>query len=74
MSTRVGAEGIEARDGEEIVLADEPAAFARAIADLCASPARGKAIAEKARELAARRYDWSAVLLPLVQYYASEGR
>ena len=32
VSTRKGAEGLDLRVGEEILIADEPAAFARAVA------------------------------------------
>jgi polysaccharide biosynthesis protein PslH len=40
VATRVGAEGIEAVDGTSIVLADEPAAMAQAIAALAGDPSR----------------------------------
>lgn len=73
VSTRVGAEGIAARDGESIVLADSPAQMARAVADLAAMPARADAIAARALALAAGRYDWSAVTRPLVDYYLGLG-
>ncbi len=70
VSTTVGAEGIDARDGEHLVLADAPAAFAEAVAGLAGDAARGAALAEKARDLVVRRYDWSAVTEPLVETYA----
>lgn len=71
VATRVGAEGIEASDGESILLADEPAAMARAIADLARDPSRARRIADRARELVAERYDWRHVLAPLVDLYRS---
>ena len=49
VSTRVGAEGLDFVDGEEIILADEPKLFARAVADLLAEPARRKMLGEAAR-------------------------
>ena len=69
VATRVGAEGIEARDGESILLADEPGAMARAIADLARDPSRGRAVAAKASALVAERDDWPKVLEPLVLDY-----
>ena len=71
VATRVGAEGIEAVDGESILLADEPAAMARAIADLARDPSRARRIADRARALVAERYDWPRVLEPLVEEYRS---
>jgi glycosyltransferase involved in cell wall biosynthesis len=73
VSTRVGAEGIAARDGESILLADSAPEMAQAIADLAAAEPRRAAIASKARELAAARYDWSAVTRPLVDHYLGLG-
>jgi len=72
VSTRVGAEGIDARDGESIVLADEAAAFARAIADLARSPERARSIAAAARRLVEERYAWPRVLAPLVDGYRGD--
>ncbi len=71
VATRVGAEGIDARDGESIVLADEPAAMARAIASLARDPSRAASISAAARRLVAARYDWPKVLEPLVEEYRS---
>jgi len=46
VSTRIGAEGLNFVDGEEIVLADEPRAFAHAIVDLLADPARRRTLGD----------------------------
>ncbi len=69
VSTRVGAEGIAARDGESIALADFPEDMARAIADLVGSPSTADSMAARARELVASRHDWSAVTRPLIDLY-----
>ena len=71
VATRVGAEGIDAKDGESIVLADEPAAMAGAIAGLARDGSRARRLAAAARELVAARYDWRKVLEPLVEEYRS---
>jgi glycosyltransferase involved in cell wall biosynthesis len=49
VSTPLGAEGLEFRDGVEIVLAEEPAAFARAVAALLADDDGRRALAAAAR-------------------------
>lgn len=40
VSTRIGAEGLNFRDGAEIILSDEPSEFAKAVADLLSSRSR----------------------------------
>ena len=61
VSTRIGAEGLNFADGEEIVLADEPRVFARAIVDLLADPARRWTIGLAARRRVEAQYSMSAL-------------
>jgi len=74
VSTRVGAEGIRVRDGENILLADRPEAFAGAVVRLLNDPALARRIAEGARETAVSLYSWEQVLRPLEQLYTGGGR
>ncbi len=69
VSTRVGAEGISVTDGRDILLADEPAKMATAIASLAKSPEMARAVAEAGRALVLDRYDWKRVTAGLVEYY-----
>ena len=57
VSTVVGAEGLELRDGDEIVLRDGARAFADACIELLGNPSRREALGRAAREAVARRYD-----------------
>ena len=57
VSTRVGAEGLELRDGEEIVLRDGGRAFAEACVDLLKDPTRCEAMGLAARRAVEPRYD-----------------
>jgi polysaccharide biosynthesis protein PslH len=57
VSTRLGAEGIEAEDGRDLLIADTPAEMMGALAALM-SPGRGAELAASARALVERRYDW----------------
>ncbi|MEZ4713781.1 MAG: glycosyltransferase [Caldilineaceae bacterium] len=61
VSTSVGAEGIELCNGQNIVLADEPHAFAQAVLSLLADPRRAAAMGAAARQWALARYDWRTV-------------
>lgn len=61
VSTTIGAEGLPLTDGEHVLLADEPQAFARATVALLRDAARRARIEAAARALVVERYDWSAV-------------
>jgi len=70
VTTRVGLEGIEATDGDEAVIADDPDAAAAAILRLLADPAARRRLGNAARRLVENRYDWSQCLAPLEPLYA----
>lgn len=61
VSTTVGAEGIETEPGENILLADAPADFARAVVRLLQSPAEAERLAQAGRRWAEQRYNWRTV-------------
>lgn len=61
VATRKGAEGLDVTDGVDIVLADEPAAFAAAVLRLLRDPAERTRLAANARQLVEQRYDWDAI-------------
>ena len=58
VSTRVGAEGIELCDGQNIMLADEPQAFAQAVLHLLNHPQRAAQMGAAGRQWALAHYDW----------------
>lgn len=61
VSTRLGAEGLNFRDGDEIILKDDPSAFADAIADLLFHPQKRQSIATAARERVRQDYSFPAL-------------
>ena len=61
VSTYVGAEGNEARDGEEILLADGAEAFAETVVRVLRKPDLVTSLGARARELAERRYSWTEI-------------
>ncbi|MCB9118295.1 MAG: glycosyltransferase [Caldilineaceae bacterium] len=61
VSTRIGAEGIDAVDGVNMLLADTPADFAAAVIALLADPAQNAKIAAGGRQWAVERYNWRTV-------------
>lgn len=60
VSTRLGAEGLDVRDGVDLLLADEPAAFAAAVERILDDPALGDRLAAAGRRLVETRYSWTA--------------
>jgi glycosyltransferase involved in cell wall biosynthesis len=61
VSTTIGAEGLDFVPGKEILIADDPAAFARSVVELLRDPARRKAMGEAARKRVSRDYDVTAL-------------
>ncbi len=61
VSTTIGAEGLPVNTGHNIVIADEPAAFAQAVVELIRNPDARRRMELEARRLVVNRYDWSAV-------------
>jgi glycosyltransferase involved in cell wall biosynthesis len=61
VSTSVGAEGLHYTDGEDIVLADDPAGFADACVRLLSDNSARASLAHHARQRAVREFSWEAV-------------
>ncbi|MET0648484.1 MAG: glycosyltransferase family 4 protein [Pyrinomonadaceae bacterium] len=59
VSTRLGAEGVDARDGESIVFAETADEFCRALRDLDVDGRRWQEMAAAGRRLVSERYDWA---------------
>jgi len=59
VSTRLGAEGIDVRDGSNIILADTPAELAAGLRRVVTEPALYERLKREGHELVVRQYDWS---------------
>jgi polysaccharide biosynthesis protein PslH len=69
VSTSLGAEGIEAVSGRDILIENQPAAFADAVNRLLADPALAARIGAAARQVAVEKYAWSAAAQALEGFY-----
>jgi glycosyltransferase involved in cell wall biosynthesis len=58
VSTTMGAEGVDVRDGEHLLLADGAEPFAAAVLRALADPDLRHRLADAGRRLAEERYDW----------------
>jgi glycosyltransferase involved in cell wall biosynthesis len=61
VSTTVGAEGLDAVDGETIALADDPREFARRCLNLMTDRAACETMRARAMDMVASRYSWRQV-------------
>ena len=71
VSTTVGAEGLDLRDGEEIFIADEPKAFAEAVTQLLTDSSLRQKIGENGRARVEQDYDWRNIGKKLLAVYES---
>jgi glycosyltransferase involved in cell wall biosynthesis len=69
VSTTLGAEGIEAVPGRDLLIEDQPAGFADAVNRLLAEPHLAARIGQSARRLAVDRYAWSEAARTLEGFY-----
>lgn len=61
VSTSVGCEGLDARDGENILVRDDPAEFAEAVRLVLDDEALRSRLGEGARRTAERVYEWDVI-------------
>ena len=61
VSTTVGAEGLDLKDGEEIFIADEPTAFADAVTQLLTDTELRRRIGANGRARVEQDYDWRRI-------------
>ena len=75
VSTPIGVEGIEARDGEHLLIASDAADFAAKVVRLLNDDALRRRLASRGRELVFRDHQWEANLAALERdYLALAGR
>jgi len=70
VSTSVGAEGLPARHGDNILLADSPESFAAAVTLLLESPKQRQRIGRAGLEQYEREFTWNAAWSALDQQFA----
>jgi sugar transferase (PEP-CTERM/EpsH1 system associated) len=61
VSTSLGAEGLDLRDGHDLLLADTPLAFAEAVVRLLEQPEEAHRLARQGRETVSARYSWQSI-------------
>ncbi|MBN1994816.1 MAG: glycosyltransferase [Anaerolineae bacterium] len=69
VSTTVGAEGFPVVNGQELILADEPEDFARAVLDLLDNPSRRIRLGAAGEAFARANYGWDTLVPQLEKVY-----
>jgi len=69
VSTSAGCEGLEAVDGENILVRDDPSAFAQAVCDVLADTELRSRLGRAARVTVERRYSWEVIAAELNRLY-----
>lgn len=67
VSTKIGAEGLPAKDGKEILIRDSPEAFADACVQLVKDSAQRQKLSERAFTLVSETFSWESVTLQFEQ-------
>lgn len=74
VSTSVGCEGLGATDGHQILIRDDPRAFAEAVCDVVANADLREALGRQARSYAEERFDWERLGERMFEmYHAAAG-
>jgi glycosyltransferase involved in cell wall biosynthesis len=71
VSTTIGAEGIDVADGESVLIADTPQAFADAVVGLLRDSAMREKLIRNGSDLVNLKYDWSVIGRRAEEIYAS---
>ena len=74
VSTTVGCEGLDARDGENILVRDDPGAFAEAVERVLTDVALRERLGVAARRTAEKTYSWRVIGLAMQRAYAGVAR
>jgi glycosyltransferase involved in cell wall biosynthesis len=74
VSTTMGCDGFPVVSGREVILADEPDAFAREVVELLRDGDKRAALGQAGFDFASAHYDWSAIVPLLEATYAPTSR
>lgn len=69
VTTTVGLEGIQAQPGRDVLVEDEPKAFADAVNNLLNDKALQEQLSVNGRRLAEEKYDWQVILKDMNKVY-----
>lgn len=71
VSTRAGAEGLDAIEGQNIVLREDPQAFAEAVLEVLSDKPMRDRLGRAGRELIEQKYAWDSFREPMIAAYVA---
>lgn len=71
VTTTIGCEGLDAVDGENAMIRDDPQSIAHAIIEVISDPSLRSRLGERARLLAQDQYSWDAIGDRMLEAYSS---
>lgn len=71
VSTSRGCEGLDVRDGENMLVRDDPDSFARAVVRLLEDDSRRRRLGRMARQTAVEKYSWEIIGDKMIRVYRS---
>jgi polysaccharide biosynthesis protein PslH len=74
VSTSIGCAGLAARDGDNILIRDEPGSFAEAVTKVLTDPALRRSLEKRARDTAVQLYDWETIGRTMREAYLNLSR
>jgi glycosyltransferase involved in cell wall biosynthesis len=72
VTTSIGAEGIPVQSGKELIIADAPEAFAKAVIQLINNPDHIQQLGHEAFRLASEHYRYDKAVIPFLQFLEKE--
>lgn len=74
ITTTIGIGGIDAKDGIDVIIRDDPEGIARATIELIENPDLAKRISENAKKLVKQKYEWDPIAQNLSNIYENLGK
>lgn len=74
ITTSIGIGGIEAKDGLEVVIRDDPDEIVEAAVQLLNNPDKARKIAQEARKFVKNKFDWDPIAKNLNRIYEQLGK
>lgn len=74
VTTSIGIRGTEAKDGEEVIIRDDPEEIAKATIKLIENKKLHESVARNAKKMVQRKYDWDSITQELNEVYLEVSR
>lgn len=74
VTTSIGIRGTKVKDGQEVIVRDDPQDVAKAAVDLLNNPILYKKLADNAKRMVREKYDWDPIAKKLSEIYEQLGR